>query len=168
MGKETTIKLSREFKDILQKRKQGGDDFEETIKRIIKENSILKTKGKKQYTPLSIPEKPYKKTIKEPKKEFIEEDIPKPKQEKVFKNMSDFNLEVHRIKLLELEEPKKEFIMGIEVSDPMGKDGKRIVMRKYKETSHLGTVSEIKSNFQITEIPYDPSQHLNHMKNYAL
>ncbi|KKL46986.1 hypothetical protein LCGC14_2340110, partial [marine sediment metagenome] len=50
MGKETTIKLSREFKDILQKRKQGGDDFEETIKRIIKENSILKTKGKKQYT----------------------------------------------------------------------------------------------------------------------
>ncbi|KKL04250.1 hypothetical protein LCGC14_2617960 [marine sediment metagenome] len=110
----------------------------------------------------------YKKTIKEPKKEFIEEDIPKPKQEKVFKNMSDFNLEVHRIKLLELEEPKKEFIMGIEVSDPMGKDGKRIVMRKYKETSHLGTVSEIKSNFQITEIPYDPSQHLNHMKNYAL
>ena len=63
MGKETTIKLSREFKDILQKRKQGGDDFEETIKRIIKENSILKTKGKKQYTLLSIPDKPYKERI---------------------------------------------------------------------------------------------------------
>ena len=166
MGKETTIKLSREFKDILQKRKQEGDDFEETIRKIIKENSILKTKRKKQYTPLSIPEKPYKKIIKEPKKEFIEEDIPKPKQEKVFKNMSDFNLEVHRRELLELEEPKKEFIMGIEVSDPMGKDGKRIVMRKYKETSHLGTVSEIKSDRVITQIPFDPIKHLNHMRDF--
>ena len=100
MGKETTIKLSKEFKDVLQKRKHEGEDFEETIKRIIKENGILKTKRKEQYTPLSIPNKPYKKTIKEPKKEFVEENIPKAKPDKKFKNMSDFNLEVHKKTLL--------------------------------------------------------------------
>ncbi len=126
-------------------------------------------------TYLPKPKNPYKKTIEEPRKEFVAPKnhspvkVPSPTRRKntpedkrsprvktsgvkEFKNMSDFNLEVHRRKLL--EEPKEEFVMAVEVSDPMGKNGKRTVMRKYKETSHLGTVSEIKSNFQITEIPY--------------
>lgn len=56
--------------------------------------------------------------------------------------------------------------MPVEVSDPLGKNGKRIVMKKYKEvTSHLGTGSEMKSNFEINQIPFSLPINKN---NYSL
>ena len=96
--------------------------------------------------PHNIVKTPYKKTIKEPKKEFVGEIAPTSKPH--------------------IKAPKEK-VMAVEVSDPMAKDGKRIVMKKYKElTSHLGRVEEIKSNPHITEIPFDSIAHLNHAKNY--
>ena len=47
MGKETTIKLSKEFKEVLRRQKQSSEDFEGTIKRLINQSSIPK---KEQYT----------------------------------------------------------------------------------------------------------------------
>lgn len=75
MAKETTIKVSNEFKGILQGKKQSGEDFEETLKRLIN-SSIPEKTSKEQYTA----------------SEYTENIVNN--EEKVFTNMSDFNLEI--------------------------------------------------------------------------
>lgn len=61
MKKETTIKVSKEFKQFLFDKKKEGEDFEALLKRMVY-----------QYTKPSIPVNQYTKEIKKPKTDFIE------------------------------------------------------------------------------------------------
>ena len=78
MGKETAIKVSKEFKEFLFANKKEGEDFESTIKRLVNYENLnsepVNHEEDKQLT--SEPEE-YKKTIKTRKTETIEKDLPK-------------------------------------------------------------------------------------------
>ena len=50
MAKETTIKLSLTFKSFLRGEKQGDEDFEATIKRLISNSIPQEKQSKRQYT----------------------------------------------------------------------------------------------------------------------
>lgn len=77
MGKETTIKISREFKERLRGEKKDGEDFEATLKRLIGDRKSEGIPEESQYT-------------SEEKGQYTDS------KEKTFTNLSDFNLEVHK------------------------------------------------------------------------
>ncbi len=88
MRKETAIKVSKAFKEFLDDKKEKGEDFETTIKRLI---TIVNPVNPSQLT--SEPgEKHYIKTIKAKKTDSVQ-------PIKEFDNLADFNLEVHKRKL---------------------------------------------------------------------
>ncbi len=64
MGKETAIKVSKEFKQFLIDKKKKGEDFEETIKRLVNQQNLnsepVNQKNIKQLTskPEHLPELP--------------------------------------------------------------------------------------------------------------
>ncbi len=77
MGKETAIKVSKEFKEFLFANKKEGEDFESTIKRLVNhENLNSKPVNHEKVKQLTSKPEGYKKTIKTPKTEFIEKDLP--------------------------------------------------------------------------------------------
>ncbi|KKK73681.1 hypothetical protein LCGC14_2891390, partial [marine sediment metagenome] len=50
MGKETTIKINKDFKEILRGEKKEGEDFESTLKRLIGDRKSDGIPEESQYT----------------------------------------------------------------------------------------------------------------------
>lgn len=105
---------------------------------------------------------------------------------KEFDNISDFHLEIQK-EIIDTKEWKE---MGIEVSDPNSINGKKIVMKKYKELGVPITIKALnpslpsqikeflnrkaqerdlpkeKPDFEIRVIPRDPIKLLEHQRSF--